>query len=383
MDSLYPIRYIGVDDDNIDLFEAQYPVPEGISYNSYLIDDQHPAIIDSVDIRRCADWLNNIADTGITPHYIIVQHAEPDHLGSLEALIQKYPDIKIICSRKCATMIPMFFENLDLESRVHTVADGDTLSLGHTTLKFVAAPMVHWPEVIMTYDATDRVLFSADAFGTFAQWDSQGPWDDEARRYYSNIVGRYGTSVQLVLKKLLLPPITTIAPLHGPMLSGDLSHYVDLYEKWSRYQPELEGTLVAYASIYGGTAEAARRLGAMLRPGGPVVMFDLCRHDLSYAVAQAFRLSRIVLACSTYDGGLFPSMQTFLHHLAGKHLANRKVAIIENGAWAPMAAKLITDHLSHMRNMTIVAPTLTLHGRLHQSDLPTLQSLAQALLQSD
>lgn len=379
------IRYIGVDDDDIDLFESLYPMTGGISYNSYFIDDTHPAIVDAVDKRRCDDWLINISQvldgSGRKPEYIIVQHAEPDHTGSLKALIKRFPDIRIVCTPKAGVMLDAFFEDVDIQSRLVTVADGDTMSLGHTQLRFVTAPMVHWPEVMMTYDETDSLLFSADAFGTFALWNSATGWDAEARRYYANIVGRYGSSVQAVMKKLDKIAVNAIAPLHGPLITDTIAHCVELYDKWSRYEPESDGVLVAYASIYGGTSDAARRLGVMLRAAGveDVVPFDLCRHDVSYAVAEAFRVRRMVLACATYDGDLFPPMHSFLHHLASKRLTGRTVGLIENGAWAPVAARLMAEKLSQMRGNTVVKPLVSISGRLHRSDLPALGALAKAL----
>lgn len=380
------ITFIGTEDDNLDLFEGQYPVPQGISYNSYFINDEHSAVVDAVDVRRCNDWIANIrheiARTGHVPEYVIVQHCEPDHSGSLDVLMRMYPEIKVVCTRQAAAMLAAWFEDTDFNNRVVKVVDGDTLCLGRATLHFVTAPMVHWPEVMMTYDKTDGVLFSADAFGTFAMSNSTTGWDAEARRYYCNIVGRYGTSVQAVMKKLKDFKPNTIAPLHGPALTENLEHYWNLYSKWSRYEPETEGVLIAYASIYGGTAEAARRLAAILEAdgAGEVILFDLCRHDQSYAVAEAFRLSRMVLACATYDAGLFPAMESFLYHIEGKRLCNRRVALIESGAWAPIAAKLMRDHLSHMRDMDIVEPVLTLKGRLHHEDLPTLLAMSKALV---
>ncbi|MCM1033252.1 MAG: FprA family A-type flavoprotein [Odoribacter sp.] len=380
------IRFIGAEDDNLDLFEGQYPIPNGISYNSYYIDDDHPAVIDAVDLRRCTDWLASleaVLGTDREPEYLIVQHVEPDHSGSVGALMSRYPDIKIICTAKARTMLTHFFENVDFSNRTITVADGDTLSLGHTTLQFLTAPMVHWPEVMMTLDKTDGVLFSADAFGTFAMTSGHTgeAWNDEGRRYYTNIVGRFGASVQAVMKKLTGLPFNTIAPLHGPVIADNLAHYWKLYDKWSRYEPECKGVLVAYASIYGGTAEAARRLGAMLEAAGAgeVVLFDLCRHDVSYAVAEAFRLSSMVLCSVTYDGGLFPAMANFLHHIESKHLQGRKVGLVENGAWAPVAGRLMAEAVGRMKNMTIAGDTLSITGRLHQSDTIRLATLAASL----
>lgn len=379
------IKYIGAEDDNLDLFEGQYPIPEGISYNSYLIVDDKIAIIDSVDIRRCTDWLSSLedalADSGRQPDYMIVQHVEPDHSGSVRAIIERYPDITIVCTAKAQTMLSNFFEDVKFEDRVTTVADNDTLSLGHTTLRFLTAPMVHWPEVMMTFDETDGVLFSADAFGSFAMSGSTEAWDNEARRYYTNIVGRFGTSVQAIMKKLAGRNFSMIAPLHGPVLSDNLAHYWKLYNRWNRYEPECRGVLVAYASVYGGTAEAARRLASMLKTegAGEVVLLDLCRHDVSYAVAEAFRLSHMALCSITYDGLLFPAMHDFLYHIECKKLCGRTVGLVENGSWAPVAARLMRDSLTRMKDMTVLEPAVTIRGRLHNDDSASLRQLAAAL----
>ena len=379
------IRFIGVEDDDLDLFEGQYPIPGGISYNSYLIEDEKTAVMDAVDIRRCDDWLQKLhaALNGRTPDYLVVQHMEPDHSGSIRAMLTRYPSTRVVTTPKAAAMLGNFFEGLDLSERIVTVCDGDTLSLGRTTLRFFTAPMVHWPEVMVTLDETDGVLFSADAFGSFAMSSSAGAWDDEARRYYCNIVGKYGANVQSIMKKLTGQPFGIVAPLHGPVLKDNLAHYWKLYDKWSRYEPETEGVLVAYASVYGGTAEAARRLANMLQDegAGEVVTLDLCRHDVSYAVAEAFRLSRIALCCVTYDAALFPAMHNFLHHLAMKNFRNRPVALVENGSWAPVAGKLMADMLSQMRGMEVVSPAVTIRSRLHTTDIPALQALAQSLTQ--
>jgi len=387
MKSIAPhVHYVGAEDDDLDLFEGQYPVPGGISYNSYIIDDESTAIVDAVDIRRCSDWMTAVTDAlGVrTPQYLIVQHVEPDHSGSVRAMMQRYPAMRVVCTAKAAVMLANYFEDTDFNDRTLTVGDGDTLSLGRTTLRFITAPMVHWPEVMVTLDITDGVLFSADAFGTFAM--SQGAvgdaWDAEARRYYTNIVGRFGASVQMLMKKLTGLQFSTVAPLHGPVLTGDLAHYWMLYDKWSRYVPETEGTLVAYASVYGGTAEAARLIAARLRGRdcGEVVLMDLCRHHVSYAVAEAFRLSRMVLCSVTYDGGLFPAMTDFLHHIEAKKLGGRRVALVENGSWAPVAARLMTDTLSRIKGMEIVSPTLTIHSRLHHADHTVIDELCDALV---
>lgn len=389
MYSLTPhIRFIGAQDDNIDLFEGQYPVPHGISYNSYFIDDELPAVVDAVDIRRSADWLaeldSAVAACGRAPRYLIVQHMEPDHSGSIKLFVEKYPDAVIVSTAKAAAMLAAFFEGVDFAGRSMSVADGAELKLGRTVLRFVTAPMVHWPEVMMTLDTAEGVLFSADAFGTFAMTGDTEGWDAEARRYYTNIVGRFGGSVQAVMKKLQPLKFAVIAPLHGPVLTGDLSHYWKLYDLWSRYEPESDGVLVAYASVYGGTAEAARRLGAMLEEAGAgeVVLFDLCRHDVSYAVAEAFRLSSMALCSVTYDGALYPAMYSFLHHLGMKALRGRTAGIVENGSWAPVAGRLMRDMLGKMKDMTVVDPAVTIRSRLHESDVASLAALADALAEA-
>lgn len=380
------ISYIGADDDNLDLFEGQYPVPGGISYNSYLIDDDKIAVVDSVDSRRCEEWLSALKmnlPEGRKPDYLIVQHVEPDHSGSVKAMLSEWPGVRIVCTAKAAAMLANFFEGIDFPGITMTVGEGDTLSLGRTLLKFHTAPMVHWPEVMITLDETDGVLFTADAFGSFAM-SSDSPakaWPDEARRYYCNIVGRFGPSVQALMKKVSGLKFNTIAPLHGPVLSGNLGYYWTLYDKWSRYEAESDGVLVAYASIYGGTAEAAGQLAAELRRCGTedVVLMDLCRHDVSYAVAEAFRLSRMALCSVTYDGSLFPAMSNFLHHIDSKKLSGRRVALIENGSWAPVAARLMTEALGKMKDMTVVSPVLSIRSRLHNDDIPTLKALASSL----
>lgn len=377
------VKFIGAEDDNLDLFEGQYPLTQGISYNSYLIDDEQIAVMDAVDIRRCSDWLTRLTDAlgGRTPAYLIVQHMEPDHSGGIRAMLERYPEAKVVATAKAMAMLDNFFDGIDLAERRVTVADGDTLSLGRTTLRFITAPMVHWPEVMVTLDETDGILFSADAFGSFAMSEADEAWTDEARRYYCNIVGKYGANVQALMKKLSGLKFSTIASLHGPLLNGDLARYWTLYDKWSRYEPECRGTLVAYASIYGGTAEAARRLAMELekRDAGEVVLMDLCRHDVSYAVAEAFRLSRLALCSVTYDASLFPAMHNFLHHLEMKSFRNRPFALIENGSWAPAAGKLMCDTLGRMKGMTQVAPVLTIRSRMHPADICGISSLADAL----
>ena len=385
MHSIAPnIRFIGVEDDNLDLFEGQYPVPGGISYNSYLIEDAKIAIVDAVDRRRCQDWLMQLdtALAGRTPSYLIVQHVEPDHSGSIRALLDRYPALTVVATAMGLKMLGNFFDDIDLADRSVAVADGATLPLGNTTLRFITAPMVHWPEVMMTLDPAAAVLFSADAFGTFAMSTAAAEaWDAEARRYYCNIVGKYGTSVQSVMAKLKGMPFSAIAPLHGPVLTDNLARYWFLYDKWSRYEAETEGTLVAYASIYGGTAAAARRLAALLddREAGETVVLDLCRHDVSYAVAEAFRLSRMALCSVTCDAALFPAMHNFLHHLKSKNMRNRTIGLMENGSWAPVAARHMAAMLADMKDMHIVDPVVTLRSRMHAADSAALEHLADAL----
>lgn len=379
------VKYIGVDDDNIDLFEGQYPLPLGISYNSYLIEGDEPAILDAVDLRRCDEWLANLESAlgGGKPSYLIVQHVEPDHSGSIRKLLNRYPDVRVVATAKAIAMLDNFFEDAGIPERSITVADGDTLRLSDTVLRFVTAPMVHWPEVMMTLDETHGVLFSADAFGSFAMAQATDAWDSEARRYYCNIVGKYGRSVQQVMSKLKGKKFSVIAPLHGPVLSDDLTHYWQLYDKWSRYEPEAKGVLVAYASIYGGTAAVARRLADMLRQtegSGVIELMDLSRHHVSYAVAEAFRLSSMVLCSVTCDGAIFPAMHEFISHIESKNLSDRHVGIVENGSWAPSAGRQMAAMLDKMRDMKVVQPMVTIHSRLHDSDIPQLRLLADAIV---
>lgn len=377
------IKYIGVDDDNLDLFEGQYPLTQGISYNSYIVEGEKIAIIDTADKRRRDQWLSNLEKelSGRCPDYIVVQHMEPDHSASLAALLERYPETVVTGTATALRMVADFFPGLDISGRSLTVNDGDILDLGGRELRFITAPMVHWPEVMISYEAASGTLFSADAFGTFALYSGQNGWPDEARRYYCNIVGRYGRQVQSLLAKLSATEIKIIAPLHGPVLSGDISCYTSLYDHWSRYEAEQDGVLVAYASIYGGTADAAHRVANMLRENGvgEVVEIDLCRHHLSHAVAEAFRLSSMVLCSVTYDASIFPPMQHFLEHLRAKNLRGRRVAIIENGSWAPIAGKLMTAMVEAMPGMETVCEPLTIHSRLRDSDLPALQALAEAI----
>lgn len=377
------IQFVGVDDDNLERFEGQFPLASGISYNSYVITDEKVAIMDAVDIRRTDEWLTLLREAlgNRQPDYLIVQHMEPDHSGSIQAVMERYPGMVMVATAKALDMMKGFFEDFNIEGRTLVVGDNDTLSLGTKTLRFFTAPMVHWPEVMMTFDEADGVLFSADAFGSFSLSESSEAWPDEARRYYANIVGKYGNNVQAVLRKLKDTEIKVIASLHGPVLDRDIERYLSLYDKWSRYEPESEGILIAYASIYGGTAEAARQLGAKLRQRNQeVTLFDLTARDVSYAVAEAFRMGKIALCSVTYDAGLYPAMFEFIHHLAIKGLKNRCVGLMQNGSWAPAAGKIMTNMLSEMKEITIVEPMVTLRSRLHRADLPKLDELADAIV---
>lgn len=378
------IKYIGADDTDIDLFESQYVVPNGISYNSYVILDEKIAIMDTVDNRKTDEWLANLEEAlqGRKPDYLIVQHMEPDHAANIGNIATRYPEVRIVLSTKAAQMLPQFFEGVDFADRLVIVKEGETLSLGSHTLQFFMAPMVHWPEVMVTYDQKDKVLFSADGFGKFGALCNEEPWADEARRYYFNICGKYGMQVQALLKKAATLDIQTICPLHGPVLKDNLGYFIGLYDTWSKYEPEEEGVLVAYASIHGGTAEAAEKMAQILLEKGAekVMITDLSRDDMATAVENAFKLSKLVVAASSYDAGLFPPMYDFLHHLQIKGFQKRKVAIIENGSWAPTAGKVMLGMLEGMKNMEIVSPMVTIKSRMKQADIPALENMAGAIL---
>lgn len=379
------IRYIGTDDLDIDLFESQYVVPEGMSYNSYVILDEKVAVMDTVDARKGAEWKTNLvaALNGRQPDYLVVHHMEPDHASLIAQTVEAYPGLKVVLSAAAAKMLPNFFEGTDFEGRILTVKEGDTLCLGQHVLQFIAAPMVHWPEVLMSYEQTERVLFAADGFGKFgALCNETDDWACEARRYYFNICGKYGAQVQAVLKKAATLDIRTICPLHGPVLSGDLTPYLSLYDTWSRYEPESEGVLVAYASIHGGTAAAAQKFADMLRARGAekVVVSDLSRSDMAEVIEDAFRYPRMVLAASSYDGGVFPVMHDFLHHLQIKNFQKRRIGIIENGSWAPCAARAMRSILDQMKDITLAEPIVTLRSRMKQTDIPAMEALADAIL---
>ena len=379
------VKYIGVDDTTIDLFESQYVVPEGVSYNSYVILDEKTAVMDTVDKRGMKQWEDNLINAldGRKADYVIVQHMEPDHAGSLARLLEHYPDITVVGNAKTFVMINQFFENIDIKNTL-TVKEGDTLSLGSHTLTFVMAPMVHWPEVMVTYESSEKILFSADGFGKFGALsltENEEDWACEARRYYFNIVGKYGAPVQTLLKKASALDIKTICPLHGPVLTDNLGYYLDLYNTWSSYQPENKGVFVAYASIHGNTAHAAEKFADMLRNKGveKVVVTDLSRCDIAEAVEDAFRYDRMVLAAASYDAGVFPIMQDFLHHLQAKAYQNRTVGLIENGSWAPTAAKTMRNILDTMKNITVVEPVVTIKSVLKKTDIPALDQLADAI----
>ena len=378
------IRYIGVDDLDLDLFESQYIIPNGISYNSYIIEDKKIAVMDSVDGRKCNEWLANLSEVlgERHPDYLVVQHMEPDHAGCIAAVMERYPDLKIVATARAVQMLPQFFEEFDFEGRTIAVKEGETLSLGDHTLQFFTAPMVHWPEVMVTYDATDKVLFSADGFGKFGALSHDEEWACEARRYYFNICGKYGASVQALLKKAATLDIEIIAPLHGPILTENLGYYIGLYDTWSRYDVETEGVFIACASIHGGTLAAAERLAEILRAKGApkVSVADLSRDDMAEAIEDAFRMSKLVVAAASYDGGVFPPMHDFLHHIQIKGYQRRRVAIIENGSWAPCAGRVMREMLSQMKQVEIVEPMVTLWSRMKHADEAALEALADALL---
>ena len=378
------VKYIGVDDKTIDLFESQYVVPNGVSYNSYLILDEKVALLDTVDARGMEQWEKNLMEAlgGRKVDYLIVDHLEPDHAGSIGRLVELFPEVTLVGNAKTFQMLPQFFD-LDLEGHTLTVKEGDTLSLGAHTLSFYMAPMVHWPEVMVTYESSEKILFSADGFGKFGALDYDDPegWACEARRYYFNIVGKYGAPVQALLKKAAGLDIQTICPLHGPVLNENLGYYIGLYDTWSSYKPEDKGVLVAYASIHGNTAKAAEKFAEMLRAKGveKVSVMDLSRDDMAEVIEDAFRYDRMVLAAASYDGGVFPCMQDFLHHLQSKAFQNRTVGIIENGSWAPTAAKTMKGILETLKNVTVLEPTVTIRSTMKDSDLAAMEALADAV----
>lgn len=377
------IEYVGVDDAYLDLFEGQYPVPRGMTYNSYVIMDEKVAVLDTADARVTGEWVANLLDAldGRSPDYLIVQHMEPDHSGSISSLVELFPSVTVVATPAAVKMLSLYFESRAKDIDVMAVGDGDTLSLGVHRLKFLTAPMVHWPEVMVTFDETEGVLFSADAFGTFGTMDAQdGDWDREARRYYYNICGKYGSQVQTFLHKVAALPVRLICPLHGPVLRDGIGRYIGFYDRWSRWEAESDTVLVAYASIYGNTAAVARELASMLDERGvTTVTVDLARDDNSAALAEAFRSAGLVLASVTYEAGLFPAMEHFIARLASKGFRNRPVGIIENGSWAPAAARKMTSLLAGMKDVTVIEPVVTVRGAMKPSYVPALETLADHL----
>lgn len=382
MDITHDIKYIGVNDHAIDLFEGQYAVPNGMSYNSYVIVDDKIAVLDTVDINFTHEWLDNLQNAlgNRNPDYLIVQHMEPDHSANIMNFAKTYPEAKIVASAKAFQMMKNFF-GTDFEQTRVVISEGDTLSLGKHTLTFAAAPMVHWPEVMLTYDSTEKVLFSADAFGKFGALDVEEPWADEARRYYIGIVGKYGTQVQNVLKKAAGLDINTICPLHGPVLSDNLGYYLNLYNTWSSYQPEEEGIVIAYTSVYGNTKKAVLQLADKLKSNGcpHVTVYDLARCDMSAAVSDAFRYSKLVLATTTYNAEIFPFMREFIAHLTERNFCNRTVALIENGSWAPLAAKVMGKMLENCKNLTFAENSVKILSALNEESTAELNALADEL----
>lgn len=376
------IRYVGVNDLKIDLFEGQYAVPHGMSYHSYVLRDGKSVVFDTVDAAFSDEWLANLSAAldGTAPDYLVVQHMEPDHSGSLAAFLSQYPETVVVANAKTFTMMANFFPSLVLDGRKHVVANGDTLPIGSHMLHFIFAPMVHWPEVMVTYEETEKILFSADAFGKFGAMGTDEPWTEEARRYYIGIVGKYGTQVQALLRAAAQLDIRMICPLHGEILSGDLSEYLRLYQTWSSYQPETDGVVIAYTSVYGHTRQAATYLQELLRESGrPCVLYDLARCDMSQAVADAFRYSALVLATTTYNTGIFPPMRQFIEHLTERNYQKRKIGLIENGSWAPTAAKVMREMLAGAKDLQWVEPTIRILSSLKDDDLHAIKDLAQAL----
>jgi len=376
------IKYIGCNDKTLDLFESQYPVPNGVSYNSYVILDEKIAVMDTADPRVSDEWLANLEKelNGRTPDYLVVSHMEPDHSGTLRLFLEKYPDTVVVGNVKTFNMMCQFADVCLFENRKHVVAEGDELSLGQHKLTFFMAPMVHWPEVMVEYESTEKILFTADGFGKFGALDVDEPWVDEARRYYLNIVGKYGASVQALLKKAATLDIQTICPLHGPVLKENIPYYIDLYNTWSSYKPEEEGVLIACASIHGNTKNAALKLKEKLDAAGVKNMFiDLTRESVSEAVARAFYYDKMVCCACTYDGGLFPPMEDFLHHLRAKAFQGRTVAFVENGTWAPQAAKCMKAVLEPLKNIEFVEPVVTIKSTLSVESEAQLTELAAKL----
>lgn len=377
------VRYIGVDDKDIDLFESQYIVPNGIAYNSYVILDEQVVVMDTVDARGMKQWEENLkaALDGRAVDYLVISHLEPDHAGSISRLMELYPEVKLVGNAKTFAMFPQFFD-MDIEGRTLVVKEGDTLSVGSHTLQFFMAPMVHWPEVMVSYEQSEKILFSADGFGKFGALDTDEDWACEARRYYFNICGKYGAPVSALLNKAAALDIAVICPLHGPILSENLEYYIDKYKTWSSYEPEDEGVLVAYASIHGNTGAAAKKLGEILEAKGvkKVVVSDLSREDMAEVIEDAFRYDKMVLCAASYDGGVFPVMESFLAHLKSKAYQKRTVGILENGSWAPCAARTMKGYLEGMKEVTVVEPVVTIKSTMKEGDIPAMEALAGALM---
>lgn len=378
------VKYIGVDDKTIDLFESQYIVPNGVSYNSYVITDDKIAVMDTVDKRKTDEWFTNLEEAldGRTPDYLIISHLEPDHASNIKSLADKYPSMKLVGNAKTFSMMPQYFENLNLTDRTVTVKEGDTLELGTHTLTFIMAPMVHWPEVMVTYESSEKILFSADGFGKFGSLDTDEDWACEARRYYFNICGKYGVQVQALLKKAVSLDIKTICPLHGPILSENLEYYINLYNTWSKYEPETDGVFIAYCSIHGNTEIAAKKLYDILKSktDSKISIADLAREDMAESIEDAFRYSKMIVAAPSYDADVFPVMNDFLHHLKMKGYKNRTVGIIENGSWAPTAARVMNNYFEGMKDITVVPTKVTIRASLKDIDVVNLEKLADEIL---
>lgn len=378
------IKYIGADDTTLDLFESQYIVPNGVSYNSYIIMDEKIAVMDTVDQRKTDEWFDNLnkALDGKTPDYLVVSHLEPDHAANIQNFVEKYPTAKLVLSMKAKAMMPQFFEIDNLDDICITVKEGDTLELGEHKLTFIMAPMVHWPEVMVEYEEKEKILFSADGFGKFGALSADEDWTCEARRYYFNIVGKYGAPVQTLLKKAANLDIKTICPLHGPILKENLGYYIDKYNTWSSYQPEDEGVLVAYASIHGNTEKAAKLIAKTLEEKGApkVAITDLTRDDMAEAIEDAFRYSKLIIAASSYDGGVFPPMEDFLNRLSHKAYQNRTVGLVENGSWVPCAARAMKGFVENMKNITICDNTVTIKSTLKDADMDSVSALVDEIL---
>lgn len=378
------IIYIGADDKDIDLFESQYVVPNGISYNSYLIRDEKNVVMDTIDNRRTEEWISNLENAlnGEKVDYLVISHLEPDHAYNIGLLSEKYPDMKLIGNDITFKMLNQFFD-IDIENRKVVVKEGDTINVGQHTLQFFMAPMVHWPEVMVTYEQSEKILFSADGFGKFGALDTEEDWACEARRYYFNIVGKYGAQVQALLKKAATLDIKMICPLHGPMLKENLGYYIGKYDVWSSYTPEDKGTLVAYASIHGNTKAVAEEIAEVLRSKGEkVAITDLTRDDMAEAIEDAFRYDKVILAAASYNAGVFPPMEQFLHHLKGKNYQNRKIGIVENGSWAPSAGKTMKEILTSMKNINICEPMVTIKSTMKESDRIVINELVDNILKA-